>query len=308
MIHGLKLYSAPLQGFTDYVWRNTHFEVFGEYVDMYYAPFMRVVNGEIPIRDIRDILPENNISNLQPQIIACNPGDAVKMALKVKQMGYRCVDINLGCPHPPIALKRKGSGMLKFPHDCEEMLSALSKILGLSYTIKMRLGYDDAHQWKSILPLFDIIRPKEIVIHPRIGKDLYKGTINFEQFLAFAQVCRYPLVYNGDLINTEQILHLKDECPQLVGVMIGRGLLAHPDCFLVEKSVEKLKCFHDLLFERYREKLTGGEHQLLIKMKSLWEMMLPDADKKTRKLIKKSRDIISYQSAVNMLFTSLNLK
>ncbi len=308
MISDLKLYCAPLQGFTDSVWRNTHAEIFGGQIDKYYTPFMRVVNGVIPSRDIKDIIPENNTTHIQPQIIACKPDDAVRMALVIKKYGYHSVDVNFGCPHPPIALKKKGSGILRYPADCEALLKALSEIKGLSFTVKMRLGYDEPTQWRTILPLFDIISPKEIVVHPRIGKDLYRGEINFEQFLAFYQVCSYPLVYNGDLHNSEQILRLKDDCPKLTGVMVGRTLVSYPDIFETKHSTEKLRHFHDLLFERYSQKLLGGEQQLLMKMKTLWEMMLPNADKKSRKLIKKSSSIHSYQTAVNTLFSSIDLK
>lgn len=307
MYEDLKIYCAPLQGFTDYIWRNTHAEMFRG-IDTYYTPFMRMVNGEIPKRDIHDILPENNIAPIRPQIIACAPADAVMMATKMKEMGYHCIDINMGCPHPPIALKKKGSGILAYPDECKQTLTALAQILDMEYSIKMRLGYDDAQQWKSILPLFEGISPKEIVLHPRIGKQLYKGDINFEQFLEFAQSCQYPLIYNGDIQSIEQIHAIKEKCPNLSGVMIGRKLLATPDLFETKKSAEKIRHFHDLLLERYSEKLTGGEHQILTKMKTLWEYLLPDADKKARKLIKKSNNLNKYNEAVNLLFRNSDFK
>ena len=269
---------------------------------------MRMVNGEIPKRDIYDILPENNTAPIRPQIITCAPTDAVMMATKMKEMGYHCIDINMGCPHPPIALKKKGSGILAFPDECKQTLSALAQIPDMEYSIKMRLGYDDAQQWKSILPLFESINPKEIVLHPRIGKQLYKGDINFEQFMEFAQSCRYPLIYNGDIQSIEQIHAIKEKCPNLSGVMIGRKLLATPDLFETEKSAEKIRHFHDLLLERYSEKLTGGEHQILSKMKTLWEYLLPNSDKKTGKLIKKSNNLTKYNDAVNLIFRSSDFK
>lgn len=307
MIEDLKIYCAQLQGFTDYIWRNTHAEMFGG-IDIYYTPFMRMVNGEIPKRDILDILPENNTAPIHPQIIACAPTDAVMMATKMKEMGYHCIDINMGCPHPPIALKKKGSGILAYPDVCKQTLSALAQIPDMEYSIKMRLGYDDAQQWKSILPLFESINPKEIVLHPRIGKQLYKGEINFEQFMEFAQSCRYPLIYNGDIQSIEQIHTIKEKCPNLSGVMIGRKLLATPDLFETEKSAEKIRHFHDLLLELYSEKLTGGEHQILSKMKTLWEYLLPEADKKARKLIKKSNNLTKYNEAVNLIFRNSDFK
>lgn len=84
--------------------------------------------------------------------------------------------------------------------------------------------------------------------------------------------------------------------------MIGRKLLATPDLFETEKSAEQIMHFHDLLLERYSKKLTGGEHQILSKMKTLWEYLLPEADKKVRKLIKKSNNLTQYNEAVNLIF------
>ncbi|MDO4510884.1 MAG: tRNA-dihydrouridine synthase family protein [Bacteroidales bacterium] len=307
MNHPLKIYAAPLQGFTDRVWRNAHHEVWGG-IDAYYAPFMRVTGGEIPHRDVAEALPQNNTAPLRPQILASPPAQAVMMAQRLRDMGHECIDINLGCPHPPIALKGKGSGMLARPAECQAMLEALAQIEGVAYSVKMRLGYDKPTQWKEILPLLDIIQPQEIVVHPRIGKQLYKGALAMDEFAALATACHYPIVFNGDITEAAQIEQLKSHFPALSGIMVGRHLIAQPDFFSEEKSVEKLMQFHQLLFSAYSSALTGGDHQVLSKMKALWEMMLPDADKKARKLIKKSSDLTKYQAAVNLLFSNLNLK
>ena len=75
MIDNRVILSAPIQGWTDHVWRTAHAQVFGG-VDAYYAPFMRVEHGTIRPRDIRDILPENNPGiHLVPQVLACRPDD-----------------------------------------------------------------------------------------------------------------------------------------------------------------------------------------------------------------------------------------
>ena len=115
---GFKIYCAPLQGFTDFVWRNSHAEVFGN-VDIYYTPFMRIVNQSILNRYIADVNPENNVARIRPQILGTNPADASFMVKQLRDMGYTEIDINLGCPHPPIAGKKKGSGMLAHPAMCE---------------------------------------------------------------------------------------------------------------------------------------------------------------------------------------------
>jgi tRNA-dihydrouridine synthase len=76
----MKIYSAPLQGFTEAVWRNIHSEVFGG-MDGYYTPFLRYEHGEIRNKDIRDIERKNNAAhNLVPQVIAATPDEMRVMA------------------------------------------------------------------------------------------------------------------------------------------------------------------------------------------------------------------------------------
>ena len=298
---GFKIYCAPLQGFTDFVWRNAHAEVFGN-VDIYYTPFMRMVNHSIPNRYIADVNPENNVARIRPQILATNPEDATLMVKQLRDMGYTEIDINLGCPHPPIAGKKKGSGMLAHPAMCEELFVALSKIEEVRYSIKMRLGYDSFHQWQDILPLMDIISPMEIVVHPRMGKQMYRGEVNTDEFSMLYEACHYPIIYNGDITSTSQIELLQHRYPHLSGVMVGRALLAKPYLFCNFVDSADLERFHAILFSQYQKHLLGGEHQILTKMKSLWEYFLPDADKKLRKAIKKCNSIARYEQIVAQIF------
>ena len=303
---GFKIYCAPLQGFTDFVWRNAHAEVFGN-VDIYYTPFMRMVNHSIPNRYIADVNPENNVARIRPQILATNPEDATLMVKQLRDMGYTEIDINLGCPHPPIAGKKKGSGMLAHPAMCEKLFVALSKIEDVRYSIKMRLGYDSFHQWQDILPLMDIISPMEIVVHPRMGKQMYRGEVNTDEFSMLYEACHYPIIYNGDITSTSQIELLQHRYPQLSGVMVGRALLAKPYLFCNFVDGADLERFHGILYSQYQKHLLGGEHQILTKMKSLWEYFLPDADKKLRKAIKKCNSIARYEQIVAQIFKNYTI-
>lgn len=303
---GFKIYCAPLQGFTDFVWRNAHAEVFGN-VDIYYTPFMRIVNHSIPNRYIADVNPENNVARIRPQILATNPEDATLMVKQLRDMGYTEIDINLGCPHPPIAGKKKGSGMLAHPAMCEKLFVALSKIEDVRYSIKMRLGYDSFHQWQDILPLMDIVSPMEIVVHPRMGKQMYRGEVNTDEFSMLYEACHYHIIYNGDITSTSQIELLQHRYPQLSGVMVGRALLAKPYLFCKYVDSADLERFHGILYSQYQKHLLGGEHQILTKMKSLWEHFLPDADKKLRKAIKKCNSIAHYEQIVDQIFKNYTI-
>lgn len=311
MKQDFKILSAPLQGYTGHVWRSTHARIFGG-IDCYYSPFMRMKGGSLMSRDVRDVQPENNNGyNFVPQVLAGTIDDTVAMVLYLKSLGYNRVDLNMGCPFPPIARHAKGSGILCYPQRVEALFKRLASIDGLKYSIKMRLGYNSADDWRRILPLIPIIDPMHIVIHPRTGIQQYSGDVDITQFLNILQSTTYPVIYNGDIARREDIVPLMqrfDEMPgsNIAGVMIGRALVANPAMLTPEKADrDHYRTFHDAIYAQYRKELTGGSVQLLNAMKAFWNMYLPQSDRKCRKRIGKAHTIAQYELATAQLFELL---
>ena len=291
--------AAPLQGVTDNVWRMAQHNVFGG-VDAYYAPFMRVEHGEVRRKDLRDVNPERNTGLvLIPQILACPPEQALMMVDALKQLGYSRIDINLGCPFPPIALHRKGSGMLAYPDLVEMLFKALATVDGVEYSVKMRLGWDRNDQWRDILPLMDIIKPVNIAVHPRIGKQQYKGELDIEQFEALFGASSWPMVYNGGLCTVADIEDVQQRYPGIVAVMVGSGLAANPGMLAPDATPDDYRHFHDLLVEGYTEQLNGGEAQLVRHLQDIWQTFLPGTGHKLFKAIRKSRTLEQYEAAAS---------
>ncbi len=291
--------AAPMQGVTDNVWRMAQHSVFGG-VDAYYAPFMRVEHGEIRRKDLRDVEPERNSGlNLVPQILACQSSHALIMVDALKQMGYRRIDINLGCPFPPIALHRKGSGMLAYPDLAEELFKSLSMVDGVIYSVKMRIGWDKGDQWRDILPLMDIIKPVSIAVHPRTGKQQYKGDLDFEQFEALLAASKWPVTYNGNLRSVEDIEQAVKRYPSLAAVMVGSALAANPGMMAHDATPHDYRRFHDLLVDGYTQQLNGGEAQLVRHLQDIWQTFLPGTNRKLFKAIRKSHTLDQYQNAAN---------
>ena len=291
--------AAPLQGVTDNVWRMAQHSVFGG-VDAYYAPFMRVERGEVRRKDLRDVEPDRNAGiTLIPQILACQPDHALMMVDALKQMGYTRIDINLGCPFPPIALHRKGSGMLAYPELAEALFTALAAVDGMEYSVKMRLGWDQPDQWRDILPLMDILKPVNIAVHPRIGKQQYKGDLDIGQFEALMAASPWPIVYNGGLRTVEDIEAVVSRYPNLAAVMVGSGLAANPGMFAPDATPDDYRRFHDLLVDGYTDQLNGGEAQLVRHLQDIWQTFLPGTGHKLFKAIRKSRTLDQYQTAAS---------
>lgn len=298
--------AAPLQGVTDNVWRMAQHSVFGG-VDAYYAPFMRVERGEVRRKDLRDVEPDRNAGiTLIPQILACQPDHALMMVDALKQRGYSRIDINLGCPFPPIALHRKGSGMLAYPELVEALFTSLAAVDGVEYSVKMRLGWDQPDQWRDILPMMDILKPVNIAVHPRIGKQQYKGDLDIGQFEALMAVSSWPIVYNGGLRTIEDIEAVVNRYPNLAAVMVGSGLAANPGMFAPNATPGDYRRFHDLLVDGYTDQLNGGEAQLVRHLQDIWQTFLPGTGHKLFKAIRKSRTLDQYQTAASAALADVN--
>ena len=304
----IPVFAAPLQGVTDNVWRMAQHDVFGG-VDAYYAPFMRVERGEVRRKDLRDVDPERNAGiKLIPQILACQPDHALMMVEALKQMGYQRIDINLGCPFPPIALHRKGSGMLVYPELVEGLFKALATVDGVEYSVKMRLGWDKNDQWRDILPLMEIIKPVNIAVHPRIGKQQYKGDLDIGQFETLLAASTWPVIYNGGLRTVEDIEELKNRYPGVAAVMVGSGLAANPGMFAPDASPDDYRRFHQMLVDGYTEQLNGGEPQLVRHLQDIWQTFLPGTGHKLFKAIRKSRTLEQYETAAAAALTDDAIK
>lgn len=198
---------------------------------------------------------------------------------------------------------------MPYPAEVEALLKELVHYPELGFSVKMRLGWECADEWRPLLPLLNAAPLRRIVLHPRIGKQQYKGEVDLAAFTAFYEECAHPLVYNGDLLTVEDIRKVDEEFPRLEGVMLGRGLLANPalaweyangTVFSPDELYEKVKALHARLLQYYEAHLQG-EVQLLSKMKPYWEYLLPDADRKIKKAIKKATTMDKYLTAVNQL-------
>ena len=133
----MKIYFAPLEGITGYIFRNAYEEIYG-CVDKYFAPFISPAE-KCPItpREKKDVTPENNKGiNLVPQILTCKSEYFIEASKELQAMGYKEVNLNLGCPSGTVCAKGKGAGFLPSP----KILRYLSKhdsatMIRMSFTI-----------------------------------------------------------------------------------------------------------------------------------------------------------------------------
>ena len=194
------LYLAPLQGFTDRVFRNS-FSRFFKGFDLSIAPFISALHGgRYKNKELRDVLPENNrLLPVIPQIMGNDPDDFAAVAAALHDLGYTTVNWNLGCPYKMVAKKMKGSGLLCFPDVVDSFLDRVFPMVKTGISIKMRLGRYDHREIFTLMPVLNRYPLDEITIHPRTGVQMYEGTVDLDTFEEACAMCDHPVVYNGDI-------------------------------------------------------------------------------------------------------------
>jgi len=307
------IYLAPIRGLTDALFRETLFSHFKGF-DAAVAPFINPQKKSLYAdKMLRDVLPENNPTlPIVPQLLHTAPEDFLVLARRLAALGYTHINWNLGCPVPMVARKKRGSGLLPYPEEIVGLLTRVLPELEIELSIKTRLGYHDHAETRALLPELNRFRLKEIIIHTRLGKQLYKGTTDPEGFAVCRQLSRHPLTYNGDINDLATFKTLASRFPTVDRWMLGRGALANP--FLAEEikgyphqdsETRKMRLynFHDDLFTRYTERFSGPSH-LLGRVKHLWLYLIrsfPGNNKLLKKILKSSNPV-NYREIVEQLF------
>ena len=317
----MNFYFAPLEGVTGFTYRNAFADLFGG-VDKYYAPFISpCVNDRLKGKEIRDILPENNSEkvNLVPQILTNRADYFIKATKQIMTMGYtKEFNINIGCPSGTVVAKNKGAGFLR---DTDAMDSFFEEIFswrdslidGPEFSVKTRIGVNDAYEFAEIMEVYNRYPISELTIHPRTRKQMYRDTPNMEAFDYAVKVSKNPLCYNGDINSKEDYERISQQY-NIDSVMIGRGLIANPQLVNEIKGGEKLtkdmlKTYHDRLYDDFEVIMKADKH-LLFKMKEFWNYVSWnfEDEHKCAKLVRKAQNLYKYNQAVDEIFSTINLK
>jgi tRNA-dihydrouridine synthase len=249
-----------------------------------------------------------------PQIIANSVDEFKILADSLIAKGYTEIDFNMGCPFPMQVNRHRGAGLLSDIQAVQAIMDEI-KATPVKFSVKMRLGQDSPDEAFALLPILNEAPLSQITLHPRLGKQQYKGAIDFKSFEKFYEECRHPLVYNGDITSVSQICEMERRYPKLAGVMIGRGMLARPSMAeeykrLSDINSAALNCaatpqdFFGKLFQMHQVildhacKTYQGDSQILSHVQSFWEYLEPSIPKKIFKKIKKAGKLSEYQAAI----------
>lgn len=308
----LSMEFAPLEGITKAVFRRVHRRMFSG-VARYYAPFLSPTgDGFFSQKELREVLPENNGDvPLVPQLLTARAEHFRWAAGELRAMGYQTVNLNLGCPSGTVVSKHKGAGALGNSDELRALLWGVfdsAEQAGVRVSVKTRLGLENGEIWPLLVEIYNDFPLEELIIHPRTGRQLYRGAPDRAAFAWALDRLAAPVCYNGDLFTLPQINAFRAAFPTVKTVMLGRGLAANPA--LARQTAggaplkpEELQFFHDALLADYAARVRG-DGNVLARMKELWEYfsaMLPGCARPL-KTLRKTRTLAEYRAAAAALF------
>ncbi len=307
-----QIYLAPLKGLTDAIFRTAYAECF-EGIDIAVTPFISTTkSARIKPSLLKEVRPENNQRlPIVPQIISKTATHFIPLAKALYDLGHPTVNWNLGCPFPMVAKKRRGSGLLPYPDAVDAFLEETMAAIPNRFSIKMRLGRFAAQEIYELLPVLNRYPLKEIIIHPRTGVQMYKGSPDLHTFENCLPQTPHRVIYNGDIVTADDFKRLQSRFASIDTWMIGRGVVANPFLPALIKGrnqeavdpIALLRKFHDLLYNRYAEILFGPSH-LTNKMKGFW-LYFSKSFKNGHRILKqvqKTRKTELYRNVVDRFF------
>lgn len=294
---------APMEGLTGHTFRQVHAGVFGA-LDRYYTPFVTPPHpgANFGKKAFAELDPANNRGlTVIPQLLTNNAEDFVWAATLLAQLGYTQVNLNVGCPSGTVVPKGRGAGFLAHLTELDAFLGKVCAASPVPVSVKTRLGMESDAEFAQVLATFVRHPLAELIVHPRVRKDFYKGTPRPQAYGQALEAAPFPVAYNGDIFAPADLAALTAAYPATSHVMLGRGILANPA--LARQLAggpsccrEELELFHNQLLEAYIA--TMGTNALF-RMKEWWyyaKYMFANP-LGVHRVVRKSKNLDAYRTA-----------
>ncbi|EVZ11104.1 tRNA dihydrouridine synthase B [Staphylococcus aureus F19490] len=254
---------APMEDVTDIVFRHVVSEAARP--DVFFTEFTNTESFCHP-EDIHSVRGRLTFSEDEQPMVAHIWGDKPEQfretSIQLAKMGFKGIDLNMGCPVANVAKKGKGSGLILRPDVAAEIIQA-TKAGGLPVSVKTRLGYYEIDEWKDWLKHVFEQDIANLSIHLRTRKEMSKVDAHWELIEAIKNLRdeiapNTLLTINGDIPDRKTGLELAEKYG-IDGVMIGRGIFHNPFAFEKEprehtsKELLDLLRLHLSLFNKYEK-------------------------------------------------------
>ena len=224
----MKIYIAPMAGITDYSFRKILEKFSPDFL------FTEMVNSHLLATHNKttetELLKYDSLKNTGTQVFGSDEEEIVYSFQKLEEMGFKKINLNMGCPQPKIIKNGSGSALLLNKVFIENLICKLKKHLSsdTEISIKIRTGYKNFSEPEFYLNLANKYQLDFICVHGRTQEQIYGGTADWDIIRKLGTLPRnVDFIGNGDLFEPHDIVQ-KINNSNLDGIMLARGVIGNP--------------------------------------------------------------------------------
>ena len=223
---------APMQDVTDLAFMRTLKRI-GSLPDMLVTPYFRSTATTCAMGDenLRCIRENETGLPIHAQLAGSDAAALVRDAAELLKLPVAGINLNAGCPSPLVNRHGAGAALLRDRENFREVLLRLRDAVPEGrFSVKCRIGWNDAAELESLLPLLAEARPDMVMLHLRTRAELYSGKPHWELGAAAVQALPCPVLLNGDIRSVAFAQRFAGETA-CAGLMLGRGAVRNPYLF-----------------------------------------------------------------------------
>lgn len=225
----MKLYLAPLAGFTDAPFRLMCFE---GGADMAYTEMVSaagLAHGSSPTRHLMETLEGEG--DVACQIFGARESDVAHAAKVATATGRFCeLNLNAGCPMQKVTREGAGARLIEDPPKIGRLLKAMAENTDLPVTLKTRLGpHPGETSVFRIAEEAERAGAKGLIVHARYTSQMHGGKVHLDRLGELVRSTSLPVTGNGSVTNAAELAEMA-ACG-VKAVMVGRAALARPSVF-----------------------------------------------------------------------------
>ena len=259
----MKIYIAPMAGITDYSFRKILEKFSPDFL------FTEMVNSHLLATHNKttetELLKYDSLKNTGTQVFGSNEEEIIYSFQKLEEMGFKKINLNMGCPQPKIIKNGAGSALLLNRAFIDNLICKLKKHLSsdTEISIKIRTGYKNFSEPEFYLNLANKYQLDFICVHGRTQEQIYGGTADWDIIRKLGTFPRnVDFIGNGDLFEPHDIVQ-KINNSNLDGIMLARGIIGNP--WLISQIKELMKFGKTFTIPKFSEvKSTLLEHLELL--------------------------------------------
>ena len=162
------------------------------------------------------------------QIYGKDPNQLAEAARWLADRGAPLIDVNMGCPQKKISGRGAGAGLLRKPDVAVEIVRRVIETVNVPVTVKIRLGWDNAHVAVDLSKEFERLGAAAITVHGRTRMQQFAGKSDWDAIADVrGAVDKVPVIANGDIVSVESVRQVF-KITGCAGIMLGRQPIKEP--------------------------------------------------------------------------------